>query len=495
MRKREKRPEQSTTGHSTDRQRKRENREKSRKRNKHILIVTYVYLALFAGLIGYIVYFTTTKSKSIINNTYNTRLEKLSKQYVRGDILAADGSVLATTKVDDDGEETRSYPYGAAFAHVVGYSTQGETGLEAASNYYLLNSHISSWNQFVQQLQDKKTTGDTVVTTLNAQLQQVLYDAMDGYQGAAVVIKPSTGEILAMVSKPDYDPNEIDKIYQDLISDSKNTNLVNRATQGLYSPGSTFKLVTLLEYMKENPGEIEDFSYNCEGSITIDDNTVKCSHGAHGVVSAREAFAYSCNGAFIEMGMNLNLKSFRKTAETLLFNQKIPYSLGAAQSKFTLNSKSSDWEVMQTSFGQGSTEITPLHNAMLLAAIANGGVLMKPYLIDHVETSEGEVVESFLPETYGTLMTSEQAEVLIDYMVSVVNDGTGSVVQSDAYQAAGKTGSAQFDSDKQTHAWFVGLAPADDPEVVVSIVLEEAGAGGENAGPIAKKIFDTLLNP
>lgn len=495
MKKRQIQSEQSSIGREREKKRKRENREKSRKRNKHILIITYIYLALFVGLIGYIIYFTTVKSEDIINNTYNTRLEKLSKQYVRGDILAADGSVLATTEVDEDGEETRTYPYGAAFAHVVGYSTQGETGLESASNYYLLNSHISNWNQFIQQLQDKKTKGDTVVTTLNPKLQQILYDAMEDYQGAAVVIKPSTGEILAMVSKPDYDPNEIDKIYKDLIADSNNTNLVNRVTQGLYSPGSTFKLVTLLEYMKENPDEVEDFSYNCEGSITIDDNTVNCSHGAHGIVSAREALAYSCNGAFIQMGMNFNLKSFRKTAESLLFNQKLPYSLGAAQSKFTLNNKSSDWEVMQTSFGQGSTEITPLHNALLLAAIANGGVLMKPYLVDHVETSEGEEVESFLPETYGSLMSEEEAQVLKDYMVSVVNDGTGSVVQSDKYQAAGKTGSAQFDTDKQTHAWFVGLAPAEEPEVVVSIVLEEAGAGGENAGPIAKKIFDAVLNP
>jgi cell division protein FtsI/penicillin-binding protein 2 len=465
----------------------------SSKRNKYIMGMTYFYVVLFVALIAYIGYFMVYESPDIVNSTYNQRLTKLSETITRGKLLASDGSILAFTDVSDDGTETRQYPYGSTFAHVVGYSTRGETGLEAASNYYLLTSHEDTWSKLKKQFTDKPVYGDAVVSTLDVDLQEVVYKAMGDYNGACVVMEPSTGKILAMVSKPDYNPNSISEIYDKLISDSSNSNLVNRATQGLYSPGSTFKIVTLLQYIRENPNTYEDFSYNCTGSITYDGKTVKCSAGAHGVVDAKEAFAVSCNGAFITMGMDLKLKSFKKTAESLLFNQDIPYDLTVKKSQFNLTTKSSDWEIMQTVFGQGTTLVTPLHNAMILSAIANGGVMMKPYLIDSVQDVDGNEVEQFLPEAYGEVMTSEEAEILKEFMVSCVNDGTGDVVQSDDYQAAAKTGSAQTNTNKQADAWFVAFAPADNPQVVVSVVLEEAGSGGSNAGPIAKKIFDALL--
>lgn len=465
-----------------------------KKINGHILGMVYLFILLFVGLAGYLCYFTWKEAPELVNSPYNGRLEKLNETCIRGDIVSADGQALATSAVDKEGTENRTYPFGSVFAHVVGYTSVGETGLESAANYYLLNSHETRWNKLYKELTDQKASGDTVTTTLNAELQQLVYDAMGDYEGACVVMEPSTGKILAMVSKPDFDPNTLEEDYAELVSDTSNSNLVNRATQGLYSPGSTFKIVTALAYLEQHPDDWQDYLYNCEGAITMDGKTVRCSHGnVHGRVDLGRAFALSCNSAFINMGVSLNMDEYRQTAERLMFNQKLPAKFSVATSRFDLDSDSSLWSVMQTSFGQGNTLVTPLYNAMLVSAIANGGVMMNPSLLEKVDSVDGTSVENFETETIGSVMTAEQASILQDMMVEVVNDGTAKILQSDSYQAAAKTGSAQTDTDKETNACLVAYAPADNPQVAVSIVLEEAGAGSEAGGPIVKKIFDALL--
>ena len=246
--------------------------------------------------------------------------------------------------------------------------------------------------------------------------------------------------------------------------------------------------------MQQNPDGWQDYTYNCQGAITIDGKTIRCSHGnSHGTVDLKEAFARSCNGAFINLGVSLDLDEFRKTAEQLKFNQKLPTGFSTSVSKFDLNSDSSLWSVMQTSFGQGNTLVTPLQNALITAAVANDGIMMTPYYMDRVVSVDGTEVEKFEPSSLGSVMTAEQASILGDMMVEVVNNGTAKVLRSDSYQAAAKTGSAQTDNEKETDAWLTAYAPADNPQVVVSIVLEEAGAGSEAGGPIVKKIFDALL--
>ncbi len=152
------------------------------------------------------------------------------------------------------------------------------------------------------------------------------------------------------------------------------------------------------------------------------------------------------------------------------------------------------WQVLQTSIGQGQTQITPLHNAMITAAIANGGTLMKPYFVDHVENSGGNVIKKFMPHSFGNLMTAEESSALTELMRSVVTEGTGSALRTDAYTAAGKTGSAEFDKEKETHAWFVGFAPAEAPQIVVSVIVEEGGSGGQTAAPIARTLFDLYFS-
>ncbi len=465
-----------------------------KKINGYILGMVYLFILLFAGLAGYLCYFTWKEAPELVNSPYNGRLEKLNESCVRGEIISADGKTLAVSRLDEDGEESRSYPFGAAFSHVIGYTSVGEAGMESSANYYLLNSHESSLNKLYKELTDQKATGDTVYTTLDSNLQQIVYKAMEGYQGACVVLEPSTGKILAMVSKPDYDPNTLEEDYAELVSDSSNSNLVNRVTQGLYSPGSTFKIVTALAFLEQHPDDWQEYTYNCQGAITIDSNTIRCSHGnSHGTVDLKKAFALSCNGAFINLGVSLDQDEFRRTAEQLKFNQKLPTGFSVATSKFELNSDSTLWSVMQTSFGQGNTLVTPLQNAMITAAVANGGIMMKPYYLDKVVSVDGTEVEKFEPESLGSVMTAEQASVIGDMMMEVVNNGTAKVLRTDSYQAAAKTGSAQTDSEKETDAWLTAYAPAENPQVVVSIVLEEGGAGSEAGGPIVKKIFDALL--
>lgn len=466
------------------------------KANRHILMLTYVITGLFIGLVVYYCYFLTVKSDAVINNSYNARLDSFADRVVRGEIKSSDGQVLAGTEVDGEGKETRIYPFDSLFAHVVGYSVNGKTGLESLSNFYLLSSHVNLVEQVVNELSAVKNRGDDVITTLDVDLQKAAYDALGENNGAVVAIEPDTGRILAMVSKPDYNPNTLNADWENLVSEENTTGqLLNRATQGLYPPGSTFKIVTALEYMKENPSSYKSYTFDCDGIYENGDYAIKCYHEtAHGRQDLVQAFANSCNGAFASLGLLLDLNGLKNTAIQLLFNEDLALPIACGKSSYTMESGADTWQILQTSIGQGQTQITPIHNAMIAAAIANGGVLMKPYLMDHVENAGGDVIKKFMPQAYGSLMTSKEAANLAELMKAVVTEGTGSALKTDAYQAAGKTGSAEFDKNKETHAWFVGYAPADDPKIAVSVIVEEGGSGGHTAAPIARALFDTYFS-
>lgn len=466
------------------------------KANKSILCMTYVMVGLFVCMIGYFGYFLQLKSEDVINNSYNARLDRFSDRIVRGEILSGDGRVLAQTLVGEDGTEVRNYPYDALFAHVVGYSDHGKTGLESLANFYLLSSHVNLVERTMNELSDVKNIGDNVVTTLDVDLQQVASDALGERKGAVVVMEPDTGKVLAMVSKPGFNPNTLGADWDGLISgDNTQAQLLNRATQGLYPPGSTFKIVTALQYIREHPGDWREYTFDCNGLFHHGDYTISCYHGnVHGHQNLEQAFANSCNGAFANMGLELDLGSMRTLAGQLLFHSELPLSLAYSKSSYTMNSGADAWEILQTSIGQGSTQMTPMHNAMLTAAIANGGVLMKPYLIDHVENAAGEEVKKFLPSSYGSLMSATESGELAGLLREVVVSGTGSAVRTDAYAVAGKTGSAEFETGKESHAWFTGYAPADNPQIVVTVIVEESGSGGQVAAPVARSIFDTYFS-
>ena len=410
--------------------------------------------------------------------------------------MAGDGTVLAETQVDADGNETRGYYYGSVFDHAVGYSAKGKTGIEALANFYLLTSHVNLLEQVGNELSGRKNPGDNVYTTLDAELQQAAYAALGDRKGVVIAMEPDTGKVLAMVSKPGYDPNTLLQDW-DWLTDGGNGEgqLLNRATQGLYPPGSTFKIVTALEYMREHPGGYRDYQFDCSGVYVNGDYRIKCYHGtAHGHQDFTRSFANSCNGAFSSLGLGLNLGAFRDTAKSLLFNSPLPITgLPYKQSSFQMGPGADTWEILQTSIGQGTTQVTPMHNAMITAAIANGGTLMKPYFLNSVETAGGEEIKKFMPASYGSLMTAGEAEGLTELMRTVVTEGTGSAVRTDAYTVAAKTGSAEFETGKETHAWFTGFAPVENPKLVVTVLVEEGGSGGKAAAPIARQLFDIYM--
>ncbi len=467
------------------------------KANSCILGITYLMVALFLGLAVYMGYFLQVRSEDVINNSYNARLDSFSDRIVRGKIVAGDGTVLAETQVDADGNETRVYYYGSVFDHAVGYSTKGKTGIEALANFYLLTSHVNLLEQVGNELSGRKNPGDNVHTTLDVELQQAAYAALGDRKGVVIAMEPDTGKVLAMVSKPGYDPNTLLQDW-DWLTDEGNGEgqLLNRATQGLYPPGSTFKIVTALEYMREHPVGYRDYQFDCSGVYVNGDYRIKCYHGtAHGHQDFTQAFANSCNGAFSSLGLGLNLGAFRDTAKSLLFNSPLPITgLPYKQSSFQMGPGADTWEILQTSIGQGITQVTPMHNAMITAAIANGGTLMKPYFLNSVETAGGEEIKKFMPASYGSLMTAGEAAGLTELMRAVVTDGTGSAVRTDAYTVAAKTGSAEFETGKETHAWFTGFAPVETPRLVVTVLVEEGGSGGRVAAPIASQLFDIYMS-
>lgn len=454
--------------------------------------MTYAFVALFLVLMGYIGYFTVAESQDVIKSPYNPRLDSMADRVVRGKILDRSGNVLAQTNTAEDGSEYRSYPYGEVFAHVVGYSDQGKSGVESSENFDLLTSHAFILEKLKKEFQDQKNIGDNVVTTLDVNLQSAAYQALGDNKGAVVVMEPSTGKILAMVSKPSFDPNSVASNWDWLNSD-ENSILLNRATQGMYAPGSTFKIVTALEYMREHPNDYTAYSYNCAGEITYGDTTIPCAnHSVHGGVDLDSSFAYSCNSSFCNIGMSLDVDSYRKTAEDLLIGKKLPGDFTTAKSSFRLTKDDSVASKMMTAMGQGETQVSPYQMALITSAIANGGTLMRPYLVDSVTNYTGTLISETTPEKYRELMTSSEAAQLKTYMADVVNYGTGSVLSGQAYTAAGKTGTAEYsmESSSQNHSWFVGFTNIDNPELVISVIVEESN-GNRKAVDVAKEVFDS----
>lgn len=460
-------------------------------------MIAYLFIGIFLAMIAYFTYFQVARSEQFINNPYNTRLDSFAKRIIRGDIVSDDGTLLATTKTDADGNETREYPQGKKYAHVVGYAENGKAGLESSYNFQLLRSHSFILERVVNEIEGKKNQGDTLVTTLNNDLQQAAYEALGDRKGAVVVLEPNSGKILAMVSKPDFDPNTIVSNWDAILAnDDQNSVLLNRASQGLYPPGSTFKLVTALEYIREHPKAYKNYSYECSGSITADNYTLHCfGNSVHGEVDLKKSMAKSCNSSFANIGLTLDLKSYLDTCEDLLFNKSLPTEFASSKSRFSLQPDAGDSAVMATAIGQGETLVSPLHMALIVSAIQNDGVLMKPYLVQRVENSDGNEVECYEPSAYGRLMTESEAKVLQGMMKAVVTEGTASALASEKYTAAGKTGSAEFGTNKgDSHAWFVGYASAKGSSpIAIAVIVEGAGSGSSVGVPIAKTVFDTYF--
>ena len=462
----------------------------NKSRNVQFAVVMYFFLALFIALCVYFCYFLIFKSDDFINSPYNARLDKLAENIIRGDIVDRNGVVLASSSSDNE----RSYPYSNMYAHAVGYDSNGMSGVELDGNFYMLRSHAFFLERIKNDLMNVKNKGDTVVTTLDHKLQEVAYDNMD-YDGAVVAIEPKTGKILVMTSKPNFNPNTISDNYKKL-SQGETSVLLNRATQGLYAPGSTFKIVTALEYLQENANAAQS-TFDCKGKLTVDNYTIRCYHGeVHGHQTFMEAFGNSCNIAFSEIGLGLNKNGFTQMCNQLLFNTKLPTRLSnTSTSQFKIDDSTKDTLMMQTAIGQGETLVTPMHMCMIASAICNDGKLMEPYILDSVTNYKGINVKTFRSKTVDSILTQAQADQIEEYMRYVVTDGTATGLNGSNYMAYGKTGTAEFNDNKdEAHAWFVGYAKKDDKELAIAVLQEKGGSGSKTAVPIAKAVFDTYFS-
>lgn len=475
-----------------------------KQRNKAYGRVAYLFSAMFLSLVGYMVYFQVELRDDLNRNVNNSKKDTQQEYVVRGSIFSADGEILAGTNVDAEGNESRLYPMGNLFAHVVGYTAKGKSGLEAIYNNDLMTSNESIIDQVGNESKKRKKQGNTLVLTLDSRMQQAASAALGAYRGAVVVMEPSTGKLLAVVSKPDFDPNDLDdERWEILTADDANSPLLNRAMQGLYPPGSTFKIMTTLEYLREHPDDYMNYGYNCEGTFSQDDVRIKCfDYEVHGYEDLQTSFQNSCNTSFANIGLSLDNDRFAKLCEEFLFNQKLPTVMPYSKSQFVLNGNSSYGETMTTAIGQGNTLVSPFHMALITSTIANDGIMMYPYLVERVENVDGVLVKETKPLQYKELMSQAEVSVLKQYMTSVVEYGTARSLSGLGYTVAGKTGSAEYEPEGNTgkeenfstHSWFVGFSNVEDPDIVVSIIVEDGGTGNSSAVPMARSIFDAYYS-
>lgn len=480
---------------------RRNKKQQLRKEKYRALLTAGVFILLF-GIMAYsFVSYALSQQETLFDNSYNGRESQMLAENTKGKILAADGEVLAETVVNGE-NETRNYPFKNVFAHIVGYDSMGGSGLDGAYNYTLIHADLTIPEKAAYSDLGQKMPGNNVITTLNPTIQEAADEALGLYQGAIIVSDPSTGAILAMVSKPDFDPNTIEKDWDSISQNEEESALLNRVTQGLYPPGSTFKIMDAVEYLEENPSSWQSYTYNCTGTFSRDGETIHCFHNEqHGTVDFMKSFAKSCNSSFANIGLSLNRQEFAAKLKTMMFGEELPYDLPSSVSTTCLTQNTGDLSqlstdnMIQLAIGQGATGMSPLHLQLITAAIANDGVVMKPYVVDRVESATGTLIEQNDPEAYRQIMSKSTAQTMRTLMADVIEEGTASKLKGYSYTAAGKTGSAEYEDDStQSHAWFTGYAPAEDPQVAITVIIEGAGSGGDYAVPIARRVLDAWFS-
>ena len=467
--------------------------KEEKRKTKAYYGIFYIFLASFLAMVGYLSYFVGFKSKEFTNNEYNTLWMAYEKEINRGSILTSDGNVMAKTSYEN-GKMIRIYPYENLYSHWTGYSDRGKVSLEKKFNFELLQSDLPELDQIISKLFGDKVQGNQVVTTVDTKLQQIAYDALGDYKGAVVVMEASTGKVLAMISKPDYDPNQINEDWEEI---HNGDGLFNRVTQGLYTPGSTFKLYTLLAYIRSNENSYQDYSYVCTGSIVVGDKIIHCAgNKAHGIVDLETSFALSCNTSFVNMMQYVDIEILQKTCQELLFQQTLTTDFESNQGKFSLSKDDAIGVIADTAFGQGKTLVTPLQMVTLMAAIANEGQGVSPMFIQGIETSKGNVVERYESQLLDIDLSQEEVKILQNYLRKAIEIGPSGNWKGVNYDIYGKTGTAQITSDLyKTNAWFIGFASLEGYEnIAIAVVVEESGSGANFAAPIARKIFDAYFN-
>lgn len=431
----------------------------------------------------------------------------------RGPIVVAGTPIVTSTPINDPYKYLRSYAHGPLYAPITGYfstSFNSMTGLERAENPILGGSDEALAGQRLQELiNGRQPQGGGVVLTINPKAQEAAYKALGDQRGAVVAIEPSTGKILALVSTPSFDPNslathnrgEADKAWKALNADPTKP-LINRAIAGdLYAPGSSFKLVTataMLESGLTPESEIPaPTDYVPAGTNHHINNPGErpCGDGS-GTATLRHALVQSCNTAFALGGLHVGAAKMMATAEAFGFGKPLSIPLKVTPSQFP--KPDSEAALAMDSFGQKDIRVTPIQMAMISAAIANKGILMRPYLVDKVLSADLAEISTTKPEVFSSPMSATTAEQLTSMMIDVVKYGTGRRARIPGIEVAGKTGTAEISRTIRPHAWFTSFAPANNPKVAVAVVVENGGDndgdGGSTAAPIAKKVIEAVLN-
>lgn len=453
--------------------------------------VFWILVVLFFLVIGTMFKLVAFDRQKIASNSYNSRLGYENGDFKRGSIYDTNGNVMAESVKSSDGGYDRTYPYGESAANITGYIGAGAAGIEAVENYELLGLDNEISQRVKQMFSDSEMTGDDVYLTIDMDIQELAYELLGDNKGAAVVMNPTTGSIIAMASTPSFDPNTVKEDWSELSTD-EDSPMLNRATQGLYPPGSTFKIVTALSAMR-NMDDLDNFVFDCEGEVQLGDKIIHCFNSkVHGVLSIDDAMAYSCNCTFASIGEEIGSAKLRQTADDLNMNADITFDLPLSDTIVSLSRFSSMSELAETSIGQGKTLVTPLYMAMLISSVANDGVMMQPYMIEKVTDSNGNAKTTTIPKVYDTVMTPEEADRLTEMLTEVVNRGTGTAASLRGYQAAGKTGTAENENEYD-HSWFVGFASTDKPEVAVAVILENV-SGSARATPIGGKLMQAVLD-
>ncbi|MDX8032124.1 penicillin-binding protein 2 [Lentzea sp. BCCO 10_0856] len=453
-------------------------------------------------------------------NAYNRRV--LLDEYARkrGLITVADGTVIADVKETTDRLRfLRTYNAGPAYAPVTGYLsvTYGTSGMERAENDLLNGSDDRLFARRVSALiTGRDPVGGNVQLTLNSKVQQVAYDQLTnkGFTGSVVAIKPDTGEILAMASTPSYDPNRLashdaqeqQAAWKELTAKDNGNPLINRATQGLYPPGSTYKVVVAAAALAD--GKTKDAQYTAKGTINLPGtanapfpnfNGQACGPGE--TVSMETALAKSCNTAFGEMAAQVGKSKLTTQSNKFGFNDddlQVPLSVETS----TLGAIQDEAALYQSGIGQRDVRVTPLENAMVAATIANGGKRMKPYLVSKVLGPDLKQIDETEPDQLDTAMSTANANVLRDMMIqSEIN--TGGEGRLSNIQVASKTGTAEIGGSQQQtqppHAWYIAFAPAQKPEIAIAVIVENGGdrglgaTGGKVAAPIGRAVMNAYL--
>jgi peptidoglycan glycosyltransferase len=459
----------------------------------------YLFVAGFVALVGVLAYWQVYARESLATDPSNSLQSRRVQEVPRGLILAGDGETeLARSEQGDDGNYTRVYPEGPLYAGITGYwsSRFGASGIEIGQNNNLSGAgEPETLDELLNQVSGGPQAGNDVELTLDPDLQRLTYDSIANSstgRGSAVALNPKTGEILSLVSYPSFDPNNIDDNFEELAEDP-NQPLLNRATQGLYPPGSTFKVITAGAALKAGVKPSDKFRDN--GTYETPGYTVYNYRGReYGEQTFEQALANSVNTIFARIGNEeVGAEALAQTATD--FGWYDPYEdfpLPIAPSFF--NPPPEQWDqgnIAQSSFGQQTVSSNVFEMALVAGAIGNDGSLMQPRLVREVRSPDGAVVDKLTPRVHSEVLDEDDASTLNDMMQEAVKQ-VESGAEIPGIAVAGKTGTAEAGGD-QLHSWFISFAPADDPEIAVAVLIENGQEGYKQALPIARRMMEGYL--